>query len=216
MFAKHPVFQPCLATLMKRTNTPAFPPFWWLFAVLLCNWAGPDGKINFNNPSFEDAPQQSASPIGWQSFTPGSTPDIQPGIWGVQVQPQEGHTYVGLVTREDGTAEDIGQTIREDLSSGICYEFSLFLAHAPKYAGYNHPIRLRAWGGSKRGSKEQLLASSPLIDHSEWRSYKLQFTPTRTVRYITLEAWYGPGALFKYKGNILLDNCSPLMRCYRA
>lgn len=177
---------------------------------------GPDGKIHFTNPSFEDAPRQSAAPAGWSYFTPGSTPDVQPGIWGVQVAAQDGKTYVGLVARDDGTSEDIGQTIKEDLAAGVCYGFSLYLAHAPKYAGFNHPLRLRVWGGATRGTKEQLLASSPLVDHADWRSYKLQFVPNRTIRYLTLEAWYGPGVLFKYKGNILLDNCSPIERCDRA
>lgn len=177
---------------------------------------GPGGKINFTNPSFEDKPQQSASPAGWQSLTPGSTPDIQPGIWGLMMAPQEGQTFVGLVAREDGTAEDIGQTIKEDLRSGVCYGFSLFLAHSTKYAGYIHPLRLRVWGSSRRGGKDQLLASSPLVEHTEWKSYKFQFIPNNTVRYITFEAWYGPGVLFKYKGNILLDNCSSIERCSRA
>ena len=139
-----------------------------------------------------------------------------PGFWGVQVPAQDGKTYVGLVARDDGTSEDIGQTIKEDLAVGVCYGFSVYLAHAPKYSGFNHPLRLRVWGGATRGAKEQLLTSSPLVDHADWRSYKLQFVPNRTIRYLTLEAWYGPGVLFKYKGNILLDNCSPIERCDRA
>lgn len=191
-------------------------------ACLLClclvaaTSTGPDGKIHLNNPSLEGTPRQSAAPEGWLYFSPGSTPDVQPGIWGVQVAAQEGKSYVGLVAREDGTSEDIGQTLREDLLAGVCYEFALYLAHTPKYAGYNHPLRLRIWGGSVRGARDQLLASTPLVNHPEWRPYKLQFVPSRTVRYLTLEAWYGPGVLFHYKGNILLDNCSPIERCDRA
>ncbi|HND88166.1 MAG TPA: hypothetical protein PK971_07555 [Saprospiraceae bacterium] len=195
---------PLAFTLLFAASAPTLPR------------TGPDGKIHLQNPSFEDAPQQSAAPHGWQYFSPGSTPDIQPGIWGVQMAAQEGSTYVGLVAREDGTTEDVGQTLREDLLGGVCYEFSIYLAHSPKYAGYNHPLRLQVWGAASKGAKEQLLASSPLINHAEWKAYKLQFVPSRTLRYITLQAWYGPGVLFKYKGNILLDNCSPIERCDRA
>ncbi|MBK7935688.1 MAG: hypothetical protein IPJ82_00700 [Lewinellaceae bacterium] len=172
--------------------------------------------IPIRNPSFEDEPGASKSPKGWQSFSPGSTPDVLPGAWGVQFAPQDGRTCVGLVTREDGTSEDIAQGLPEPLKADSCYSFSIYLAHTGKYVGYNHPVRLRIFGGSKRGGKEMLLASSPLIDHDEWKNYKFQFIPEHEMRYITFEAWYGPGTMFKYKGNIMLDNCSAIEKCDRA
>ncbi len=172
--------------------------------------------IPIRNPSFEDDPGPSKSPKGWQSFTPGSTPDVLPGAWGVKFAAQDGRTCLGLVTREDGTTEDIAQGLPESLKAGTCYTFSIYLAHTAKYVGYNHPVRLRIFGGSKRGGKEMLLATSPLIDHTEWKNYKFQFVPEHDMRYITLEAWYGPGTMFKYKGNIMLDNCSPIEKCDRA
>lgn len=180
-------------------------------------FAQPGTVIPIRNPSFEDdAPAQSKVPRGWQSYTAGSTPDILPGAWGIQFAPQDGKTCVGLVTREDGTSEDIAQVLPESLKGGTCYTFSIHLARAPKYVGYNHPVRLRIWGGAGRGKKEMLLASSPLIDHSDWRKYPFQFVPARDMRYITFEAWFGPGITFKYKGNILLDNCSVIEKCDRA
>lgn len=172
--------------------------------------------IPIRNPSFEDKPGKSKSPKGWQSFTPGSTPDILPGAWGIQFSAKEGSTCLGLVTREDGTTEDISQGLPELLKGDSCYSFSIYLAHAKKYVGYNHPVRLRVWGSAKRGGKDMLLTSSPLIDHQDWRSYKLQFVPEHDMRYITFEAWYGPGTMFKYKGNILLDLCSDIEKCDRA
>lgn len=186
-----------------------------LFFSLFLN-AQTDGKIHFKNPSFEDTPRESASPDGWTSFTPDSTPDILPGAWGVQSQPQHGRTCIGLVTRDDGTREDFGQRLPELLKSGYCYTFTIYLAHAPKYVGYNHPTRLRVWGGGANGGKEVLLASTPLIDHATWKPYKLQFVPSRDVQFITFEAYFAPGATIKYKGNLLLDNCSPIERCDKA
>lgn len=192
----------------------------FLFSLLQPWFFGGDqasGKlIPFRNPSFEDAPGASASPAGWQSFTPDSTPDIMPGAWGLQIMPQEGKTCIGLVTREDGTSEDVGQGLPEVLKGGFCYKFSIYLAHAPKYVGYNNPTRIRVWGSSKRGGKEQLLACSPLVDHSDWRNYKFQFIPSADIQYITFEAYFAPGASFKYKGNILMDNCSAIEKCDRA
>lgn len=191
-----------------------------LFSLLQPWFSGnlqPTGTlIPFYNPSFEDTPRASASPAGWQSFTAGSTPDILPGAWGIDVPPQDGKSCIGLITREDGTSEDVGQALGEILKGGFCYKFSIYLAHVPKYVGYNHPVRIRVWGGMKRGGKEQLLASSPLIDHADWRNYKFQFIPASDIRYITFEAYFAPGASFKYKGNIVLDNCSAIEKCNRA
>lgn len=173
--------------------------------------------IPFVNPSFEDRPRASASPAGWRSYSPGSTPDILPGAWGIKhVTPQHQNTCLGLVTREDGSGEDVSQALPEILKANICYSFTLYLSHTTSYVGYNLPVRLRIWGGAKPGAKEQLLTASPLIDHTDWRPYKLQFVPKNNIRYIILEAHYGPGVLFHYKGNILLDNCSAIERCDRA
>ena len=138
-----------------------------------------------------------------------------PGAWDIVVQPQEGNSCVALVTREDGTREDIAQQLPQTLKAGTCYTFSLYLAHAPQYVGYNLPVRLRIWGGAGRG-KEQLLAGSPLIDHTGWKQYKFQFVPNRDMRYITFEAFFAPGSMFHYRGNIVLDNCSPIERCDKA
>lgn len=176
----------------------------------------PDGKIYFQNPSFEDQPGESVSPWGWQSLTRGSTPDLLPGAWGVQVAPRDGATCLGLVTREDDTVEDVTQALPGMLKAGTCYTFTLYLAHAPRYAGYNLPVRLRVWGGAGRAGRDQLLDASPLIDHADWRPYKFEFVPKRDMRVITFEAYYGPGVMFRYKGNILLDSCSPIERCDRA
>ena len=187
-----------------------------LFLFLTCYFGQQDGKIYFRNPSFEDTPRQSASPAGWESLTDGSTPDILPGAWGVNSPPQHGKTCLGLVTRTDGTREDVSQMLDQTLKGGKCYNFSIYLAHAPAYVGYNQPLRLRVWGGAERGGKEVLLYSSPLIDHTGWKKYIVEFMATSDVRFITFEAYFGPGVLFYYKGNILLDNCSPIERCDRA
>ncbi len=187
-----------------------------LFLFLTCFLGQQDGKIHFQNPSFEDKPRQSASPTGWESLTYDSTPDILPGAWGVKVAPQHGRTCLGLVTRADGSREDVGQSLGETLQKDKCYTFSIYLAHAPAYAGHNQPVRLRVWGGASRGAKSVLLYSSPLIDHTAWKKYKVEFMTTGEVRYIVFEAFFAPGVLFTYKGNILLDNCSPIERCDRV
>jgi hypothetical protein len=198
-----------------------YPPMkYLLLGMLLVVYGFFGGQLRtyleLENPSFEDRAGQNKFPQGWSSSTPDSTPDILPGAWGLSCEPQQGKTCVGLVSRPEGTREDLGQVLTRPLLKDSCYTFSLFLAHLPRYVGHNNPLRLRVWGGRVRGAREQLLDSSPLIDHSDWRSYKFQFTPTATIRYLAFEADYGPGVLFRYRGNILLDNCSPIFLCSRA
>ena len=177
----------------------------------------PPGTIAFRNPSFEDPrPRAAAFPQGWESHTPDCTPDIMPGAWGLHFAAFDGATCVGLVTREDGTSEDIGQLLSQPLQGGKCYTFSMYLSHGPRYVGYNQPCRLRVWGGSAQGGKQEILASSPLINHADWREYHFQFVPSKEVRFITLEAWYAPGVFVRYRGNILLDKCSVIENCDRA
>jgi hypothetical protein len=188
-----------------------------LLTLSLCSFLGqPSDKIQFWNPSFEDAPGTGKCPKGWYTGNQGSTPDILPGAWEIMFPAQEGKTCMGLIVREDGTHEDISQSISEPLLAGKCYTFTLYLAHSPKYVGYNKPTRLRIWGRSEQGGRSQILATSPLIDHSDWRQYKFELSPSSNVTQLIFEADYAPGVVFKYKGNILLDNCSPLEKCLRA
>lgn len=189
--------------------------FLFLFPVLLGSWQ-PSGKIHFRNPSFEDAPGSGKCPKGWHFTYKGSTPDILPGAWEIMFPAQAGKTCVGLVTREDGTREDIAQAMAKPLKGGECYAFTLYLAHAPNYVGYNKPTRLRIFGYTEKGARSELLASSPLIDHTDWRLYKFELSPSANVTQLIFEAYFAPGVIFYYKGNILLDNCSPLEKCVRA
>ncbi|MFN0214019.1 MAG: hypothetical protein ACKVT2_07165 [Saprospiraceae bacterium] len=190
-----------------------------LFLFLLPLLVGPgqtSEKIYLRNPSFEDAPGTGKCPKGWYSGYQGSTPDILPGAWEINFPAQDGKTCIGLIVREDGSREDISQALGEPLVGKKCYTFSLYLAHSPKYVGYNNPARLRIFGSTGKGVKGELLATSPLIDQTNWRQYKFELSPKANVTHLIFEADYAPGINFKYKGNILIDNCSPLEKCLRA
>ncbi len=172
-------------------------------------------QIRFENPSFEGTPQDGTSPAGWFQCKTGSTPDILPGSWGVYNEAADGNTYIGLITREDGTWEDITQRLKEPLKGGECYTFSIDLARSKTYAGYNLPVRLRIWGGMERCDRDELLDQSPMIKHSTWRTYTLQINPKKDYKFIIIEAYFANG-YFSYKGNILIDNLKPLKKCPRA
>lgn len=188
-----------------------------LFPLILgIAFAQQSERIYLRNASFEGEPGHDRTPTGWYSCTLGSTPDIFPGAWGIKhVQPQHGATCLGLTVRDDGTTEDISQALGEKLIAGNCYTFKMWLAHTDSYVGYNRPARIRVWGGTSRGKKECLLDTSPVISGSEWKEYRFQFMAKGDYTHLTLEAWYAPSCGV-YRGNILLDNCSPIQRCNRA
>jgi hypothetical protein len=174
-------------------------------------------QIHLVNPSFEgDEPQDATVPAGWHPCKPGTTPDVLPGVWGVFNEPSEGETFVGIITRADGSWESIGQRLPESVGPNECYAITVDLAHSKTYAGYNDPIKLRIWGGRiDKCEKFQLLAESPFVDHADWKTYSFQFVPKEPIHYIVLEAFYSDEH-FSHQGNILIDNLRPIKVCIRA
>jgi hypothetical protein len=174
-----------------------------------------NSQIHLNNPSFEDEPADATIPMGWFGCQRGTTPEIMPGFWGVYDDASEGDTYVGIITRENGTFESIGQRLSEKLKKDNCYQFSLELSHSKFYSGYNGVIRLRIWIGSEKCEKTQLIYQSEPIESSEWETYVVKFTAKNDSNYITMEAFYKENP-FSFKGNILIDNISPIFACDRT
>ena len=172
-------------------------------------------SIELFNPSFEEEPQDATTPQGWTACKEGTTPDILPGFWGVYSLPSDGETYLGLITRLNNTWENIGQRLTAPLLKGTCYEWSLDLAHSETYSGYNGPIHLRVWISKLKCQKDQLIYESPLIEHQDWKTYKVKFVPNDEYRYILLEAFHSE-APFQYQGNILVDRLREIRICERT
>ncbi len=168
-----------------------------------------------HNASFEGEPADATMPAGWHACAPGTTPDILPGPWAVTNEPYDGETYVGLITRFDGSYESIGQRLSRPLKKGECYTLRLALAHSPTYYGYNGPLKLRIYGGTRKCRQDQLLAESPLIEHADFRVYEFEFRPEKDLHYLILEAFHKEGR-FSYMGNILIDEVQPIRICQRA
>ncbi len=175
-----------------------------------------NAQVALQNSSFEGEPQDATTPIGWLECEKETTPDILPGYWGVYLEPAEGNTYVGLITRSNGTWEAIGQRLKKPLKKSQCYSLSLQAAFSELYAGYNEPIILRIWGGANRCEKTQLLAETKPITHAEWKLYTFKFEPDKTLKYIIFEAYYNTDKKLTHSGNILLDAISPIVWCPRA
>lgn len=173
-------------------------------------------QIPLENASFEGEAQDATTPVRWHQCEPDTTPDILPGFWGVTTEPSDGDTYMGLITRDLGSWEAVGQRLQKPIAKDICYNFSLELAHSKTYASYNLPVKLIIWGAATRCSRDQLIGEVAYVDHSDWRKYKFQFTAEQEYAYIIIEAGFIDGLTFPYKGNVLVDNCSSFEPCQRA
>ncbi len=187
-----------------------------LITLLFAPFLSP-GQIYLNNASFEGEPMDASVPIGWFPCNDRTTPDILPGPWGVFLEASEGETFVGLITREDGSFETIGQRLKEPLRAGECYLFTLDVGHSNTYAGnrYAGPLKLRVYIGPVKASKAQLIYESDFIEEEEWTTVAIKFNPQNDAHFIRMEAFYSEGP-FSYRGNILIDNISPIKRCIRA
>lgn len=180
--------------------------------------------ITLVNPSFEDEPRHSKPPLGWYFCgQPGETPpDIHPtGAYGVEQPPKSGHTYAGMVVRDNQTWEALGQQLTSPMAAGQCYELKLYLSRSSNYSSFSRstnapadfitPIRLRIWGGDFNCKRDQLLAATAPIDNDDWQQVTLHFRPNRAFSHLILEAFYADETAKSDNGNILIDDLSPLV-----
>lgn len=189
-----------------------------IFSVLLLSstFSVLCGQIYLDNASFEGQAQDATVPVGWHPCDELTTPDMLPGFWGVLTEPEDGDTYMGLITREDGTNEQVGQRLSTPLQGNECYTISMYLAHSSAYAGFNLPVKLRIWGATSRCSKKKLLVDTGAIKHEDWKKYEFKFYCPSAYNYLIFEAEIMDGVYFPYNGNILIDGISVIMVCQRV
>ncbi len=189
-----------------------FLPFLFLFHFSF----GAFAQFSFDNPSFEGEPQDAIVPAGWIGCEPFTTPDILPGYWGVYNEASDGETFVGIITRRDGSFESFGQRTKQVLKKGECYAFAVDVAHSKTYAGYNGVIKLKVWIGGSKCEKDQLVYETNPLKSTDWKNIVIEFTPKQDTRYIIFEAAYDTSKAKPYNGNLLLDNVSMVVPCKRA
>lgn len=174
-----------------------------------------NGQISFPNASFEDTPADATTPQSWYPCEEYTTPDILPGYWGVYQSAEDGDTYVGLISRQDGSFESIATRLTETLESRTCYKMYVSLAHSKTYAGFNNPLGLKIWAGKSKCTKNELIFESDLIRHTDWRQYQIQFKLKEDADYILIEV-INKSETINIKGNILIDHLSTIISCDRA
>ncbi len=178
--------------------------------------------ISLNNPSFEDRPQPGKAPYGWQSCTgEHSPPDVEPcKNFEVTEDAVDGDTYLGLVTRDDGSSEGVSQYLAiEQLQEDSTYEISMFLFcstqkrsstarnaayRLPVKASFHAPTRLRIWGGHDACDYKTLLFESELISNKDWKRYIFTFQSDDDYEYISFEATFEKQFEY-YNGNLMID-----------
>lgn len=158
------------------------------------------------NPSFEGIPQADIPPPNWYICSPGSTPDVQPGIWEVYLPASNGDTYIGLTSRENFTWEDVHATLTTPLSTDSCYIFQIDLAFEDfVYSYYREPLVLMVYGYNTPCDKNYLLWQSPVISDEYWLTYEFMVHPNEVdITDLVLEAYYTE--LPAYWGYIMIDN----------
>lgn len=206
-------FLKILRESVQRRHSMKYLTIAW---IILGSISSVFAQIRLENPSFEGIPKDATTPDGWDACGLYSTPDILPGHWGVNREPKDGKSFMGLITREDNTWEYIGQRLNSDITANECYTFHCNIARSPTYAGYNQPIKLKIWAGSSSCEKEQLLAQTEPVTHYDWKTYDFLFFPKKNYQFIIVEAYYVEGTVIPYRGNLIIDNCSPIEVCERA
>ena len=172
-----------------------------------------DSCTQKKNPSFEGQAADATMPRAWWACSKGTTPDILPGFWGVYNTPEDGQTYVGLITREDGSYESIGQRLEHKLQAHQCYTMSLSLSHSSIYAGYSKAIYIEIYLSNTKCDLQERIWRSDVITREQWQNLSFEFTPTKAYQYFTIVA---VARRPETNGNILLDNISRIVPCDRV
>lgn len=195
-----------------------------LFCLLvLCTGDFFAQEISFANPSFEGIGGHGRQPRHWFNCGPEneSPPDTQPNIsFQVTKKPFEGDTYLGMVTRDNGTWELVGTLLNAPLKQGQCYAFQIALAQSPTYYSVNRaknvpanfiaPVRFQVWGGDSECEQDELLAESEVISHNEWRIYTFTIQPQKKdYWHVVFNVYYPDTDVSPTNGNLILDAASP-------
>ncbi|MEM9339916.1 MAG: gliding motility-associated C-terminal domain-containing protein [Bacteroidota bacterium] len=192
-----------------------------LLALLTCGNAALAQRIL--NPSFEGTPQQNVPPDHWTPCHRFSTPDTQPGFWEVTKIASDGSTFISLVTRGNqgpfaNENEDIqtelvrpvvvGETFTFDMDLSFSENWGHFIGFGSDFLNYDTPAKLKVFGGLNSCEKTELLWESPVIEHTEWKTYLISITPQTTdVAFLIFQADFSTGS--PEFGNIQLDHIRP-------
>lgn len=162
------------------------------------------------NPSLEDKPKDNKAPAGW--VIAAQTPDVQPGMYKVNVPPTDGKSYVGLHSGP-GYLEGIAQELTTPMLAGRSYNMSLDLAYYAAYVYKGCYGNVSIYGGNAPGDTAELLWNSQEFYHTSWKRYSANLNPSADYKYLSVYATVSSAACdSKYGVVALIDNLSPQLR----
>jgi hypothetical protein len=158
------------------------------------------------NPSFEGIVGQPGIPHNWDSCNYNSSPNLQPGKYGVTFPPSDGNTYLGIYARPDNTWEDAHTTLNIPFAHDSCYIFKIDLAYVDVLSFTTvDPIKLTIYGDNEICAKSNVLWVSSPIDNDEWETFEfLIHNEAFDITELVIEANYTGS--FPYAGYALVDN----------
>ena len=196
-------------------------------------------KVSLRNGSFESKPRigqyvsesqelysyylmNNWMDCGSLEFPETSQADIHgsaTNYWSTGLNPQHGQSFLGLVTRSDGTYESVGQKLASPLQKDSIYQFSIHLALATTYlshtqkntfekSNFDTPSIFRLLGGNFKCKPNSILAISKPIYNQDWLKYTFTFTPPVDLDYLFLQVHFDQESSFESNGNLMLDNAT--------
>ncbi len=158
--------------------------------LLLCCFTS-IAQIAIVNKSFEGkASAPGAASLGWVACY--ATPDIQPGLFCVSLNPSDGLNYAGLGSQMFNGAERIGQVLTSPLQKNKHYrlfiDLSISNSPIPHCGGFVPlPLNFELWAGNCSCCRSKLLAKVDTIKHVGWKTYTLTFSPDSNYSHILLQ-----------------------------
>ena len=186
--------------------------------------AGAQSIVAFRNASLEGEARANTAPHDWYycSFPGESPPDIHPkGLYQVRLPAYDGGTYVGLVCRDNGTFESIGQHLPAPLQAGACYRWGARVARSRRYQAiarsslqpnsFAAPVRLVLYGGQEACSQEATLGRSEPIAFADWSPVVVILRPRVAIEHLRIGVV--PAEEAANNGHVLIDALDPLVPC---
>ena len=132
---------------------------------------------------------------------------------------RHGGNHVALAAYADGVRENLGQRLRYPIIPGLKFTMDVWLCYSPFMTRVHpiqslfdqktdfKPVKLQIYGfASESDLGNALLAETPVIDHFDWKQYKLTWEASGRYDYIYLvPTWVGDDF---YDGNIHVDDLS--------
>jgi hypothetical protein len=143
------------------------------------------------------------------------------GLYRVQLSAADGQTYVGMVCRDNGTFESIGQQLPTPLAGGQCYRWQGQAARTTRYLSiarstlrpddFSAPVRLAFYGGTDACADDYLLGESDSIRFADWQLLTVILRVPATSTHLRIGVL--PFDTTAANGHVLLDHLQPLVPC---